>query len=158
MKIKIYAIGKIKDFYKIGADKYIKRINPYCKVEVIELKDEPINDRPSEAEIVKAKDIEGDRVIKLLKSNEYLVGLDLNKKELDSVAFSEYLMKKLEDNGSQISFVIGGSYGLSDRLKERVNDSISLSKFTFLHQMSRLILVEQIYRAFKILNNEIYHK
>ena len=158
MKIKIYAIGKIKDFYKTGCDEYLKRINPYCKIEVIELKDEPISERPSEAEITKAKDIEGDRVLKILKPSEYLIGLDLNKKELDSVAFSEYLMKKIEDNGSQVSFVIGGSYGLSDKLKERVSDSLSLSKFTFLHQMTRLILLEQIYRAFKIINNETYHK
>lgn len=158
MKIKIYAIGKIKDFYKTGCDEYLKRINPYCKIEVIELKDEPISERPGEAEITKAKDIEGDRVLKILKPSEYLIGLDLNKKELDSVAFSKYLMKKIEDNGSQVSFVIGGSYGLSDKLKERVNDSLSLSKFTFLHQMTRLILLEQIYRAFKIINNETYHK
>ena len=158
MKIKIYAIGKVKDFYKAGVDEYLKRINAYAKIEVIELKDEPINDNPSINEIEKAKNIEGDRVIKLLKPNEYLIGLDLNKKELDSVAFSNYLMNKLETNGSNISFVIGGSYGLSDALKKRVNDSISLSKLTFLHQMTRLILLEQIYRAFKIINNETYHK
>ena len=158
MKIKIYAIGKVKDFYKAGVDEYLKRINAYAKIEVIELKDEPINDNPSINEIEKAKNIEGDRVIKLLKPNEYLIGLDLNKKELDSVAFSDYLMNKLETNGSNISFVIGGSYGLSDALKKRVNDSISLSKLTFLHQMTRLILLEQIYRAFKIINNETYHK
>ena len=94
MKIKIYAIGKVKDFYKAGVDEYLKRINAYAKIEVIELKDEPINDNPSINEIEKAKNIEGDRVIKLLKPNEYLIGLDLNKKELDSVAFSDYLMNK----------------------------------------------------------------
>ena len=158
MKIKIYAIGKIKDFYKAGVDEYIKRIAPYSKIEVVEVKDEPINDNPSESEITKAKNVEGDRIIKLLKPNEYLIGLDLDKKELDSVAFSGYLMKKLEENGSSISFVIGGSYGLSDALKKKVNDSLSLSKMTFLHQMTRLILLEQIYRAFKIINNETYHK
>ena len=158
MKIKIYAIGKIKDFYKSGCDEYIKRLSNYCKIEVIEVKDEPINDNPNESEISKAKDIEGDRVLKLLKPSEYLIGLDLNKKELDSVEFSKYLFKKLEQAGSNISFVIGGSYGLSNKLKERLNDSLSISKFTFLHQMSRLILLEQIYRAFKINNNETYHK
>ena len=158
MKIKIYAIGKIKDFYKSGCDEYVKRISSYCKIEIIECKDEPINDNPSDLEIEKAKNIEGNRVLKLLKSNEYLISLDLNKKELDSFEFSRFLMKKIEENGSSISFVIGGSYGLSDALKGRANDSISLSKFTFLHQMSRLILLEQIYRAFKINNNETYHK
>ena len=158
MKIKIYAIGKIKDFYKAGCDEYIKRLSNYCKIEVIECKDEPINDNPNDSEIKKAKNIEGDRVLKLLKPSEYLIGLDLNQKELDSVAFSKYLMQKLEQGGSSVSFVIGGSYGLSDKLKERLNDSLSISKFTFLHQMSRLILLEQIYRAFKINNNETYHK
>ena len=158
MKIKIYAIGKIKDFYKAGCDEYVKRLSNYCKVEIIELKDEPLKENPSLSEIKKAKDIEGDRVIKMLKPSEYLIGLDLGKKEPDSVEFSGFLLKKLEENGSNVSFVIGGSYGLSDALKNRVNDSISLSKLTFLHQMTRLILLEQIYRAFKIINNETYHK
>lgn len=158
MKIKIYAIGKIKDFYKSGCDEYIKRLSSYCKVEVIEVKDEPASDKPNDSEITKIKNIEGERVIKLLKPNEYLIGLDLNKKELDSVEFSKYLKNKIEENGSSVSFVIGGSYGLSDELKRRVNDSLSFSKLTFLHQLTRLILLEQIYRAFKILNNENYHK
>ena len=158
MKIKIYAIGKIKDFYKAGCDEYIKRLSSYCKIEIVEVKDEPVSDKPNESEITKVKNIEGDRVLKLLKPNEYLIGLDLNKKEVDSVGFSRYLQQKLEENGSNISFVIGGSYGLSDALKQRVNDSLSFSKLTFLHQLTRLILLEQIYRAFKIINNENYHK
>ena len=90
--------------------------------------------------------------------NDYLIGLDLNKKEMASPEFAEYLNKKFVAGGSNISFVIGGSYGLSDELKQRCNDSISLSKMTFLHQMTRLILLEQIYRAFKINRNETYHK
>ena len=159
MKIKIYAIGKIKDAYlKMGIEDYLTKIKPYCNVEVIELKDEPINDNPNEADIKKAIDIEGLRVIKALKNNEYLIGLDLNKKEFDSVDFSTYLLNKMELSGSNLSFVIGGSYGLSDELKKRCNDSFSLSKMTFLHQMTRLILLEQIYRAFKINRNETYHK
>lgn len=158
MKIKIYAIGKVKDFYKAGVDEYIKRLSSYCKVEVIELKDESISDKPSEKEITKAIDTEGKRVLSLVKDNEYLIALDLSKKELDSVEFSKYIKDKLESNGASISFVIGGSYGLSNELKKRVNDSICLSKMTFPHQLARLILLEQIYRAFKILNNETYHK
>jgi len=158
MKIKIYAIGKIKDFYKNGCDEYIKRLQPYANVEVIEVKDDPISEKPHESEIIKAKDNEGNRVLKLIKDSDYLIGLDLNKKEFESIEFSTYLSKKLENQGGAISFVIGGSYGLSDALKKRVNDSISLSKLTFLHQMTRLILLEQIYRAFKILGNETYHK
>ena len=158
MNIKIYAIGKIKDFYKAGVDEYLKRISGYSKIEVIELKDESISDKPSDLEIKKAIDNEGKRVLSLLKNNEFLIGLDLNKKEMDSVEFSKLLMEKLESNGSNISFVIGGSYGLSDELKKRVNTSISISKFTLPHQLARLVLVEQIFRAFKIINNETYHK
>lgn len=158
MKIKIYAIGKIKDFYKLGVDEYVKRLSSYCKIEIVELKDESISEKPSEKEIQKAIDIEGKRVLSLLKDNEYLIGLDLNKKEMDSVEFSRYLSNKLELSGSSISFVIGGSYGLSQELKSRINDSFSFGKMTFPHQLARLILLEQIYRAFKILNNETYHK
>lgn len=159
MKIKLYAIGKIKENYlKVGIEEYLTRIKPYSNLEIIEVKDEPISDNPSLKDIEKAKDIEGSRVIKLLKNNEYLISLDLNKKQFKSEEFAAFLMKKLEENGSNISFVIGGSYGLSDELKARSNYSISLSDMTFLHQMTRLILLEQIYRAFKILNKETYHK
>ena len=94
----------------------------------------------------------------LLKDNEYLISLDLNQKEMGSVEFSKYLSQKFESNGASVSFVIGGSYGLSDELKNRANSSITLSKMTFPHQLARLVLLEQIYRAFKILNNETYHK
>ena len=158
MNIKIYAIGKLKDFYKSGCDEYLKRISGYSKIEVIELKDDSIPDRPSINEIEKAKNNEGKRVLSFLKSNEYLVGLDLNKKEYSSEEFASFLKKNIEDNGASISFVIGGSYGLSDELKNRCNTSISISKFTLPHQLARLVLLEQIFRAFKIINNETYHK
>ena len=159
MKIKIYAIGKIKeDYLKIGIGEYIKKIKPYSQIEIVEVNDEPIPNNPNSSEIEMAKNKEGEKVLQLIKNNEYLIGLDLNKKELESPAFAEFLDKNLVNNGSSISFVIGGSYGLSNELKNRCNDSVSLSKMTFLHQMTRLILLEQIYRAFKILRNETYHK
>ena len=159
MKIKIYAIGKIKEQYlKLGIAEYLERIKPYSQIEIVDVNDEPIVDNPHPADIKKAIDIEGSRVIKLLKNNEYLIGLDLNKKEYTSEEFAKYIKDKMQLGGSSISFVIGGSYGLSDELKNRCNDKISLSKMTFLHQMTRLILLEQIYRAFKINRNETYHK
>ena len=159
MKIRIYAIGKIKEAYlKNGIEEYLGRIKPYSQIEIVEVNDEPIADNPHPSDIKKAIDIEGKRILKLLKTNEYLIGLDLNKKELNSPQFADYLNEKFILGGSNISFVIGGSYGLSDELKNRCNDSISLSKMTFLHQMTRLILLEQIYRAFKINRNETYHK
>ena len=158
MKIKIYCIGKIKEQYiKDGISEYIKRISSYSNVEIVEVADSKVRDNPNRSDIEKAKNEEGERVLKQLKS-DYLIGLDLNKKEPTSEEFAEFLLSKLVEGGSNISFVIGGSYGLSDELKKRCNSSISLSKLTFLHQMTRLILLEQIYRAFKILNNETYHK
>ena len=158
MKIKIYCIGKIKEQYlKDGINEYIKRILPYSNVEIIEVIDSKVKDNPNQSDIERAKNEEGDRVLKLVK-NDYLIGLDLNKKEPTSEEFAVFLQSKIVEGGSNVSFVIGGSYGLSDALKKRCNTSISLSKLTFLHQMTRLILLEQIYRAFKILNNETYHK
>ena len=158
MKIKVYCIGKIKEQYlKDGINEYLKRILPYSNIEIVEVNDSKVKDNPNQSDIEKAKNEEGNRVLKLIK-NDYLIGLDMNKQELKSEEFAVFLDKKLVEGGSIISFVIGGSYGLSDALKNRCNTSISLSKMTFLHQMTRLILLEQIYRAFKILNNETYHK
>lgn len=158
MRIKIFCIGKIKEQYlKDGISEYIKRISAYATVEIVEVADSKVKDNPNNSDIEKAKNKEGERVLKLIK-NDYLIGLDLNKKEPTSEEFAEFLQSKLVEGGSSVSFVIGGSYGLSDSLKARCNISISLSKLTFLHQMTRLILLEQIYRAFKILNNETYHK
>ena len=158
MKIKIYCIGKIKEQYlRDGINEYLKRISAYSNVEIVEVTDSKVRDNPNLSDIEKAKSEEGDRVLKLVK-NDYLIGLDLNKKEPTSEEFASFLQSKLVEGGSNVSFVIGGSYGLSDALRNRCNSSISLSKLTFLHQMTRLILLEQIYRAFKILNNETYHK
>lgn len=159
MKIRVIAIGKIKEQYlKEGIGEYIKRISPFCDISIVEVNDQPIADNPSEKDIEKAINIEGENVLKLIKNNDCVIALDLNKKEMDSIEFSNYLIKKLEISGSNLTFVIGGSYGLSAALKARANDSISLSKMTFLHQMTRLILLEQIYRAFKIYHHQTYHK
>lgn len=159
MKIKLFVIGKIKENYlKEGINEYLSRIKPYASLEVIEVNDEPVKDNPSNAEIEIVKNKEGEKILKLLKPSDYLISLDLNKKQFTSPEFAKYLDNKFVAGGSSISFVIGGSYGLSDALKSRSNDSISLSNMTFLHQMTRLILLEQIYRAFKINRNEVYHK
>ncbi len=159
MKIKLYVIGKIKEEYlKLGIQDYLTRIKPYAAIEVFEVKDEAVKQNASLKDIEKAKDIEGERILKLLKKEEYLIALDLNKKQYTSEEFAVFLDKKLVENNASISFVIGGSYGLSEGLRMRSNFSISLSNLTFTHQMSRLILLEQIYRAFKINNNETYHK
>ena len=159
MKIKIYAIGHLKEAYlKQGINEYLERLKPYTQVEIIEVNDESIVQNPSQKEIEIAKDKEGQKILKLLKNDEYVIGLDLVNKQPTSPEFAKYLEDKFVLGGSNISFVIGGSYGLSDELKKRCNDRIGLSNMTFLHQMTRLILLEQIYRAFKINRNEVYHK
>ena len=147
MKIKIYAIGHLKEAYlKQGINEYLDRLKPYTQIEIVELNDESIVNNPSQKEIEQVKSKEGQKVIKLLKSNEYLIGLDLVKKQPTSEEFAKYLEDKFVLGGANISFVIGGSYGLSDELKARCNDRIGLSNMTFLHQMTRLILLEQICR------------
>ena len=126
MKIKIYCIGKIKEQYlKDGINEYVKRISPYSAIEIIEVADSKVKDNPNDSDVSKAKNEEGERVLKLLK-NDYLIGLDLNKPEITSEEFAQFINKKFVEGGSNISFVIGGSYGLSDALKARCNSSISL--------------------------------
>lgn len=159
MRIRIIAIGKVKeDYLKSGISEYLKRIKPYCEIEVVEVNDSPVRDNPNQSEIEHVKNEEGKRVLKILKNSDFVINLDMNCKEFFSEEFAEFLQKKLEIAGAFLTFVIGGSYGLSEELKSRANSSISLSKMTFLHQMTRLVLLEQIYRSFKILNHETYHK
>ena len=159
MKIKIIAVGKIKEQYlKDGIAEYLQRLSSYAKVEIVEVNDSKVKDNPNESDINKVINEEGERILSKIKSGDLVVNLDLNKKEFDSVEFSKFLNDKIVEGGASVTFVIGGSYGLSNQVKERANYSISLSKMTFLHQMTRLILLEQIYRSFKILNNETYHK
>lgn len=159
MKIKIIAVGKIKEnFLKEGIDEYLTRLSAYAKTEIIEVNDSKVKDNPNQSDIIKVINEEGERILSKIKSNDLVINLDLNKKEFDSVEFARFIEQKMVEGGSSLTFVIGGSYGLSDAVKQRANYSISLSKMTFLHQMTRLILLEQIYRSFKILNNETYHK
>lgn len=151
--IKVVCVGKIKDNHlKSLIEDYIKRINRYHKLEVIEVKDEPIKN--NEKEVL---DKEANNVLKVIKDNDYVILLDLHGKQTDSIKFSKHI-NELFNKNSTITFVIGGSLGLGDELIKRSNERLSLSEMTFLHQMTRLIILEQIYRCFKISNNEIYHK
>lgn len=159
MKIRILCIGKIKEPYlRDGINEYLNRLKPYCQIEIVEVNDEPVSDKPNDSEIELVKTKEGNKVFKLIKPGEYVIALDLGKKQLRSPEFAKYIEDKFVLGGSSITFLIGGSYGLSDELKKRANDSITLSEMTFTHQMTRLIILEQIYRAFKINRNETYHK
>lgn len=151
--IKIVCVGKVKDKnLKALIDDYQKRISFYHKIEVIEVKDEPIKD--NEKEVL---DIEAKRIMSKIASDEYVIMMDLHGKSMDSVKFAEKIDKQFINN-SKLTFVIGGSLGIGQEVRNRANEGIKLSDMTFLHQMTRLILLEQIYRGFKILNNETYHK
>ncbi|MBQ2079897.1 MAG: 23S rRNA (pseudouridine(1915)-N(3))-methyltransferase RlmH [Erysipelotrichaceae bacterium] len=151
--IKVIAIGKVKDKHLSALiDDYIKKIQRYHKIEVIEVRDEPITD--NEKAVL---DKEGQRALDKIDAGEYVILLDLHGKSIDSVSLAEKI-DSLFNSHPKITFVIGGSLGLSEKLRERANEKIRLSDLTFLHQMTRLILLEQIYRSFKILNHETYHK
>lgn len=151
--IKLICVGKIKDKALLSLiNDYASRINHYHKLDIIEVKDEPIKD--NEKAVL---DIEAERVLSKISNDEYVILLDLHGKEIDSVTFSKMLDKTFVTN-SKIDIVIGGSLGLGQALINRANYRLKLSEMTFLHQMTRLIILEQIYRSFKILNNETYHK
>ena len=151
--IKIVCVGKVKD-RNLSAliDDYGKRINRYHKLEIIEVKDEPIRD--DEKTVL---DIEAKRVLNSIGNDEYVILMDLHGKSIDSLSLAKKI-DKLFIQFPKITFVIGGSLGLGEALLKRADEKIKLSDLTFLHQMTRLILLEQIYRCFKILNNDTYHK
>lgn len=151
--IKLICVGKVKDNHlKALIDDYASKINHYHKLETVEVKDEPIKD--NEKYVL---DTEAERVLSKIDNDEYVILLDLHGKTMDSVEFANKI-DKLFISYSKITFVIGGSLGLGEKLIERSNLRLKLSDMTFLHQMTRLILLEQVYRTFKILNNETYHK
>ena len=158
LNVRIVCVGKIKDsFNKQGIDEYKKRLSRYIKLDIIEVDDAKIKDNASQKEEELVKKEEGIRILKQVKDNEYMILLDLHGKEIDSVEFSK-IIDTTSIRFSTITFVIGGSLGLSDAVIQRANYRLCLSKMTFTHQMTRVILLEQIYRSFKILNNEVYHK
>ena len=159
MEINIIAVGKLKEKYlQDGIDEYIKRLSKFAKVNIIEIQDEKVKENLSYKEIEKIKQIEGNKILSHIKSKDYIISLALNGKTLDSVEFSETLSKIMIDGYSSITFIIGASLGLSQDVLDKSDLKLSFSKFTFPHQLMRLILIEQIYRAFKIINNETYHK
>ena len=159
MKIRILTIGKLKEKYLVnGINEYVKRLNAYCKVEMVEVPDEPIPDNASENVENIIKDKEADKIVSKIKDDEYVIVLDLHGKEIDSVTFSKHIENCMIQGKSTITFVIGGSLGLGKSLLQRANYRLCFSQMTFPHQLMKLILVEQIYRAFKIMNNQTYHK
>ena len=159
MKIRLLTIGKIKEeYFRLALEEYTKRLTPFCQVEIIELPEAKLKENPSLSEIEKGLEIEGQNILSKVKESDFLVVLDLNQLEMTSEEFAVALPKYFVRGGASISFVIGSSYGLSSAVKKRANEKVTLSRMTFTHQMARLILLEQIYRAFKINSGGKYHK
>ena len=151
--IRLICVGKVKDNNLSNLiNDYLKKINRYHKIELIEVKDEPIKDNE-----LYVLNTEADRVLKYINNDDYVILLDLNGNTYDSLKLAKHL-DELFIHNSRIVFVIGGSLGLGQELIKRANERFKLSDLTFLHQMCRLIVLEQIYRCFKINNNETYHK
>jgi len=157
--ITIICIGKIKEkFYREAIAEYSKRLSSYCKLDIKELPDEPTPDRASETQEAKIKDCEGKRILSVHDPKAYMILLDISGKNIDSVQLSEKLDTLAIEGQAHVEFVIGGSLGVSEEVRQNSSYRLSFSKMTFPHQLMRVILLEQIYRAFRIMKNEPYHK
>ena len=159
MKITCVVVGKIKEKYFTDAIKeYSKRLSRYCKLEIVELADEKTPDGASEAEEVAIREKEGERILKALKDDAYVIALAIAGKMLDSVELSQKIDRLGVSGTSHIAFVIGGSLGLAPAVMKRADYALSFSRMTFPHQLMRVVLLEQLYRSYRILKNEPYHK
>lgn len=159
MKITILCVGKIKErFFTEGIREYEKRLSRYCKLEIIEVMDEKTPDCASEAMERRIKEKEGERIKKYIREDSYVIALAIEGKQLDSVELSETIESLGIGGISHLIFVIGGSLGLDSSILKRADYLLSFSKMTFPHQMMRMILLEQIYRSYRIMKGEPYHK
>ncbi|MDD5948580.1 MAG: 23S rRNA (pseudouridine(1915)-N(3))-methyltransferase RlmH [Lachnospiraceae bacterium] len=159
MRISICCVGKIKEsYFRDAVAEYQKRLGRYCKLEILEVADEKTPDRASEAEEEEIRKKEGQRLLKNIREDAYVIALAIEGKSLDSVQLSKRI-EQLGINGvSHIQFVIGGSLGLHESVLRRADGKLSFSAMTFPHQLMRVILLEQIYRSYRIMNGEPYHK
>ncbi len=159
MKITIIAVGKVKEkFYRDALAEYGKRLGKYCRLEVVEVEDEKTPDKAGEALELQIKEKEAQRILKYLKEDDYLITLEIEGRKMDSVSFAKKLEKLATYGTSHIQFVIGGSLGLHDMVSARADEKISFSDMTFPHQLMRILLEEQIYRGYRIICGEPYHK
>ncbi|MED3551801.1 23S rRNA (pseudouridine(1915)-N(3))-methyltransferase RlmH [Cytobacillus praedii] len=159
MNISIITVGKLKEKYlKQGIDEYLKRLSAYAKIEIIEVPDEKAPEELSETEMLQVKQKEGERILSKIHPDAHVIALAIEGKMKTSEELADGLDKLATYGKSKVTFVIGGSLGLSSEVLQRASEKLSFSKMTFPHQLMRLILVEQVYRAFRILRGEPYHK
>ena len=159
MKITIITVGKVKDSYFRGAiEEYSKRLSKYCKLDIVEVADEKTPDKASETEEEQIKAKEAERIMKYVRDDAYVIALAIEGKQLDSVELADKMETLGVQGKSHIQFIIGGSLGLHASVLSRADYKLSFSKMTFPHQLMRVILLEQIYRAYRIISHEPYHK
>ncbi len=159
MKITVISVGKIKEKYFTAAiAEYAKRLSKYCKLEQVEVPDEKCPESLSEKEEIQVKDKEGERILAKIPDQAYVIALAIEGKQLTSEALSDHIEKLGVSGKSHIVFVIGGSLGLAEAVLKRANYKLSFSKMTFPHQLMKVVLLEQVYRAYRIARGEPYHK
>ena len=159
MRITIIAVGKVKEkFYRDAIAEFEKRLSKYCKLDIIEVADEKTPDNASEAQELIIKSKEGDRILSAVKDDMYVIALAIEGKQLSSTELADKINKLGISGKSSIAFVIGGSLGLDGRVRSRADYKLSFSPMTFPHQLMRVILLEQVYRSYRIIAGEPYHK
>ncbi len=159
MKITLVTVGKIKEkFFEDAIKEYSKRLSRYCKLEILQVADEKTPEGASETVELQIKEKEGQRILSLIRDDAYVIALAIEGKMLDSEELAERIEKLGVSGISQIVFVIGGSLGLSAQVMKRADYALSFSRMTFPHQLMRVVLLEQIYRSYRIMNHQPYHK
>ena len=159
MNVNIICIGKLKEkYWQAAVAEYSKRIGGYARINIIELKEAKLPKNASAADELQVMEKEGESILSKIADGDYVIAMEVEGKMLDSVELSRHLMRTFDGGHSTVDFIIGGSLGLSEAVKRRADFGLSFSRMTFPHQMARVLLLEQIYRSFKIANNETYHK
>lgn len=159
MNIRIIAVGKLKEkYWRDAVGEYAKRLGAYCSLEIVEVKESPLRANPSAADEEAVKTAEGEDILRHISKGDYVITLEIKGRGLSSEQLADKMADLALDGKSNIAFVIGGSLGLSQEVSKRADFKLSFSAMTFPHQMMRVILLEQIYRSFKINRNETYHK
>ena len=159
IKISIIAVGKLKEkFLSDACEEYLKRLKAYAKVQIIEISEYRCSDNPSDSEIQTVKEKEGEQILSKIPKGAFVVPMCIEGTQLSSEEFSQKIEKAMLEGNGEFAFIIGGSFGLSDAVKQSGKLKLSFGKITLPHQLMRVVLLEQIYRAFSIMNNSKYHK
>ena len=159
LNVKLICVGKMREKFYIDAfEEYRKRLQAYCRLELVEINEQRLNDRPAEKEITAALEREGQEILKAVPADAYLVALCVEGKQMPSEGMAELIAARENSGKPKLCFVIGGSFGLSPTVKARADRKLSMSQMTFPHHLARVMLIEQVYRGFKINEGSQYHK